>query len=502
MNKNNFIATIKGYFPENKLQWKKYTLTSLPIIFSSIIFALNAFVDNFMSTNIEGGNQALSYANTWTEIEVGIISLTTLIGSSLFSQFLGKQDYKNLNEVIRSRLLFSLIISLLFAIPSWISPWDMISLISGFDNKMLNIVHVYASDYLKLIAISWIINSIWFTMSMILREKHHGISSFISSLISLLVNIVLNSTFIFGLNLGIEFLAFSTIISNICALSFIVIFILIKDRHLMINPLKVFWISKKIIMMFFKRSFAFIFFAIGSSAVALRFLIWNIGYPTGSIGNTLYIISAANILGISGMFFNIFWTAFDSVNSNVAIYVGKELGADNIKTAKKQAHELLGFHLVVSIIVSLMLFALSFGIEKMTFLADGYKQGLIQHLKELNISDINQVVNDAVNLFMANLKYTLWPLCLFIPMFIWFITKSRILSIGGYTNLVALIEGVIGLLQLGWIAIICLVINKNNTLSFPLAYFIFYLSDIIKLIIYDILFKKINWAKNIIKEFN
>lgn len=498
--KNKFINTIQEHFPSSKQQWKKFTLTSLPIIFSSIVFALNAFVDNFMSTNIEGGNQALSYANTWTEIEVGIIGLTTLIGSSLFAQFLGKQDFLKLKEVINCRLIFAIGIALFFAIPSWIVPWDMVSLISGFDKNMLNIVHIYATDYLRLITISWILNAIWFTMSMILREKHHGLVSFFSSLISLITNIVLNSIFIFGLNLGIEFLAYSTIISNVLALIFVFSFIVIKDKHLGVNPLKIFQISKHIWKLFFKRSFAFVFLAIGSIAVTVRFVIWNIGFPTGSIGNPLFVISAANILGISGMFFNIFWTAFDSVNANVSIYVGKELGANNFDTAKLHAKQLLGFHLVVAVIISLLLFICSFGIEQMRFLANGYKEGLISHLEQIYYQgNINEIVNEAVNDFMENLKFTLWPLCLFIPMFIWFITKSRIISAGGYTNVVALVEAIAGILQLGWLAIICLLIsNPQNAMSFPLAYFLFFLADIPKLIVYEILYKKINWVKNII----
>jgi Na+-driven multidrug efflux pump len=39
-------------------------MTSLPIIFAAMIFALNSFIDNFMAIPIPNGIDKLSYANT------------------------------------------------------------------------------------------------------------------------------------------------------------------------------------------------------------------------------------------------------------------------------------------------------------------------------------------------------------------------------------------------------------------------------------------------------
>ena len=69
----NIWFKIKQNLPQNGQIWKMFTMTALPVIFSSFIFSLNTFVDNFMSINIAGGNQALSYANALTEIQLGII---------------------------------------------------------------------------------------------------------------------------------------------------------------------------------------------------------------------------------------------------------------------------------------------------------------------------------------------------------------------------------------------------------------------------------------------
>lgn len=492
---NSFWIKFKSYFPSNLTQWKRYLLNSLPIIFSAMIFSLNSFVDNFMSTNIEGGNQALAYANTWTEILIGIISLTTIVGSAIFAQYFGKKDYKNVSEIINLRMIFSFSIALCFAIPAWVVSRNMIIVISGNDTNINPLIINNAQKYLILITASWLINSLWYTSSMILRETHHGFVSFISSLMSLIINIVLNSVFIYGLDKGIEFLAYSTIISNILSYGFVIIFKLLKDRNVLWNPLKFYIISKDIFVHFFSRWLSFVLLAIGSITVSLRFVIWNIGYPTGSIGNPIYAIAAANILGITGMFFNIFWTTFDSINSNVAIFVGKELGQRNISTAKIQAKELLGFHTLLAICMGIIMFSLSFGIEKMTFLSKGYQLALVAENPNLTASELS----DAVNVFMENIKWTLWTLSLFMPMFIWFITKNRLICSGGHTLQVAIVEAISGTLQLLWLWLIGEVFNGSNhdNIPFAWAYFIFFLSDIVKFVIYEILEKKLNWARNI-----
>ncbi len=493
-NNKNFHG-IRAYFPQDKATWVRFLKTSIPAILAAMVFSLNAFVDNFMSTNIEGGNQALAYANSWTEIVIGIVGLTSIIGSVVFAQYLGKQDFVRLKEVIAMRLLLSFSICLIFCLPSWITPEGMIGLISGFDKSMNSYVKSSSELYLRIITASWILNGLWYTLAMVLREKNHANVSLIASIISLIANIVLNSIFVFGLHKPLQYLAYSTIISNILGMGYVIIFIYWKDHQIAINPLKFFYISKDVLIHFFSRFSSFILLAIGSVAVNLRFLLWNEGYPTGSIGAVDYMLSAANILGISGMFFNIFWTTFESIGSNVAIYVGKELGNNNFNQAVSNAKQLQGFHTTLAAFMGLLLFLLSFAVEQMTFLADGYKKTLIA----AGVDEATQ--NAAVALFLNDLKYTLWPLAFFMPMFIWFITRNRVISSGGHTRIVAVVEAAAGTAQLGWLALVGLVFNNSaHPLTFPLAYFIFFLSDIPKLFIYEILIKKVNWVRNIVHD--
>lgn len=492
------LSKLKRNLPENKHVWKSFTMTALPVVFSVFLFALNSFVDNFMSINITGGNQALSYANAWTEIEIGIIASTTIIGTALFSQYVGKRDWYKVKEIINIRILFNIGISLIFAIPCIIATKQMIELISGFDNAMSDNIKNQAIEYLRMIVVSWILNAISFTLAMILREKNHGSVTVFTSIITLAINITLNSIFIYNLNLGIVYLAYSTLISIFVSIIFMLLWTWIKDRTIFCNLLKIFVISSHIAKQFFKRFGSFILFAIGSIFVNIRFIFWNAGYGTGTIGESVLRISAATILGITGMFFNIFWTTFESMSATIAVYVGTKLGINDIERAKINAKQLQGFHLIMGIVIALCALIIAFTVPYMNFLTGGYEKELQNFYSNNPIPDgytLNQIISNGKKIFLQNIKYTLIGISVFIPMFVWFVSRARIIAIGGLTNISAATETIIEALHIGFLAIQCYL--WNTIVSFSWAYFIFFAVEIVKLISYEIVYKNVNWARNI-----
>lgn len=479
-------------------------MTSLPIIFAAMIFALNSFIDNFMAIPIPGGIDKLSYANTWTSLVAGIIATTTVIGSSLFGQYYGAKDKVNTRYVLRSRILISLLITSLFAVPAFIFPEQMIQLVGSF--KLSPAITEESALYLRIIAITWLTGAWGYTSAMIMREAGHGKASLVSSIISLTINILLNSIFVLGFKLGIWSLAISTIISQFFSVGFNVIFVWVKNKELIVNPLKLFSVSKQIWKQIFRRSLSFILLAVGSIAVSIRFIFWNINYSPGKVGgNENYLISAATILGISGAVFNIFWSTFESIGANTTIFVGRELGHGNLEQAKTNAKELQGFHFVMAIIMGSILLSFSFIIPHMNFLTDGYKQGAIDILvkdKGMSLEEATKLANEGSIVYLEQLKMTIWPLAGYMPMWIWYQTRSRCISAGGKTNITSAVDASGGGIQTCWISLMVFVIVPASNLSFPEAYTIFFVSDFIKLIVFEVLFHKLNWGKNLTLEIH
>ena len=496
---------IRTFFPATRGRWLLYTKTSLPVILAAMVFALNNFVDNFSAIKIPGGNQALSYANSWTSMVSGLVAATALVGSALFGQYLGLDDKRKIREVLRARMVLALAVALAFALPALIAPEFMTMLISGFDAQLPADIAQSTASYTRIISLSWLLSAWGYTNSMILREAGHGTVSLLSALTSLVSNIVLNVAFIFGLGEDISYLAYSTLVSMVISIGFMNLFIWFRDKRIAVNPLRLLAVSGLIWRQFAKRSSSFVLLALGSAAVSIRFIFWNSGYPTGSVGtDPLYNLSAATVLGISGMFFNVFWTTFESINANVAIFVGKELGNNNIAQAQANARELQGFHLLTALIMGTSLFALSFAVVHMDFLTEGYKAGLSQELAakfpEASVQQIRDLVASGATEFLANLQITLWPLSWNMPLWIWYITKKIIISSGGLTNLTSLVDTASGIIQIIWIIIINLVIVKTTSLPFPWAYALFFVSDLTKVPVFEYLYYKSTWARNLTLE--
>ncbi|MGL5732955.1 MAG: MATE family efflux transporter [Metamycoplasmataceae bacterium] len=496
------LSKIRRSFPTSRKNWILFTATSLPIIFSAMIYSINGVIDNFMAIPIDNGIDKLSYANTWTSLVTGIIAATTVIGSSLFGQYYGAKDRVNIRYVLRLRILIALGISSFFAFPAFFAPEFMVNLVGSFQVEDEKII-AESALYLRIIALTWLMGAWGYTSAMIMREAGHGRATVISSVISLSMNMILNSIFVFGFKAGIWSLAVSTIISQVFSLTFNIAFVYFKDKEIIVNPLKLFVISKQMWMQIIRRSYSFLFLIIGSLSVSIRFIFWNANYSQGTIGsNPDYFISAATILGISGAVFNIFWSTFESIGANTTIFVGRELGHGNFEKAKANANELQGFHFIMAILMGSMLLTLSFIIPYMTFLADGYESGTIKRLilEGKTQEEAELIASQGVVEYLNQLKMTIWPLAGYMPMWIWFITRSRVIIAGGKTNIVSLIDTFGGIVQTIWISILVFIIIPNTDLPFPTAYAIFFLSDVAKLIVFETLFHKLHWWKNLTLE--
>ncbi len=501
------ILKIKQSFPSNTAKWWTFTATSLPIICAAMIFALNSFIDNFMAIPIPGGIDKLAYANTWTSLVTGIIAATTIIGSSLFGQYYGAKDKVNTRYILRSRILIALLITSIFALPAFIAPELMINIVGSF--KIEDGILEESSLYLRIIAVTWLTGAWGYTSAMIMREAGHGKASLISSIISLSFNVILNSIFVFGFKLGIWALGVSTIISQFFSVGFNVIFVWIKNKELIVNPLKLFLISKQIWKQIFKRSISFLLLVIGSVTVSIRFIFWNKVYYPGTVGgNEHFLISAATILGISGAIFNIFWSTFESIGANTTIFVGRELGHGNLEQAKINAKELQGFHFVMSLLMGTTLLIFSFIVPYMSFLTDGYEKGVRDELmsssnqfnQEFTLAEATKFAKEGSLVYLEQLKITIWPLAGYMPMWVWYITRSRCISAGGNTNTTSLVNASGGIIQTCWISMLVFLIICKTGMSFPTAYALFFASDFIKIFVYEILFYKLNWGKNLTLE--
>ncbi|MBN3534434.1 MATE family efflux transporter [Mycoplasma procyoni] len=478
--KKNFFVFLKEHFPQNKQRWKLYLKFSIPIILSGILFSLNGFIDNFMVATVKHGVDSLSYANSWTGIVSGVMGGISIICSVLVGQYYGTKNYEKVKEVMRARVLLTLVVTTIFSVFSLIFTEKMISVF--YQNTQDPQTLQQAVDYLRLIVITWIIFSWTSPMSSLLGETGYGRQALISSVGSLLINILLNILLIYVFKLGVKGAAYASIAARIFGIFGDTFFVWLKVRKTLINPFSLFKISKDTWIKILTRLHSAAMLSANVILIVLRNILFNKNYPQGTMGNIDWAIGAAAVLGLAGAIGETFLAVFSALSSNVSVFVGKYLGQKEYETAKKNANELKGFHTVVALSLSSILAIIIIFVPQMSFFAtevgNGDKAAQIFYLKQL--------------------QQTLIVIAVFNPIWVWFATSSRLIASGGKTNLTAFLEFSMELFALLWLVFITFVIvPQPKGIQLYQTYWIFFIADIVKFFVFEFVYLKVDWAKHI-----
>ncbi|QJG67102.1 MATE family efflux transporter [Mycoplasma phocoenae] len=504
----NFFKT---HLPADKQTWKLFLKMTIPVVIGELIFALIGFVDNFMVTHIPNGINALSYANTWTGILMIFFMTINILASMLVGQYYGSKQYSNLNQIMALRVWTYLIIATAFFIPVWVAPEKMITIVAPLDDASLE----SSVKYLQYISFSWFGLAIAWNTNGLLNEAGKSKFALFSAIGALLSNITINAIFIYGLKQGAESAAFGTIISLAVNITLDEIWMYWQDKNIWINPKNLFKITNKIFKVYAKRIFAFGVAIGGMIVIPMRMFLWNRAYPPGSVGEDYMRLSAASVLTLTESLASIFSATTAACGANVSVFVASQLGKGNFDLAQKNAKSLKGFHSLLSLFFSLLLVAFSLIIYMTGALSNGsqtevmermssvdFDQSIISALSvEFNITDkqliIEKAAANAANQSVLVLLTTSLVIAAVNPLWNWFYTTSAVISSGGRTTLSGVTTYISQWAHLLWLILIAFVIVPRSHISLPIAYVLFYLFDIIRLIIYEIVQYKFNWLINI-----
>ncbi len=474
---------IKKHFPSSITRWKLYALIAFPVMFSSLIYSLNGFVDNFMVGSLKGGAAALSAANTWTGIVMAIITGICATGSIFVSQYFNKGDFEHARQVQRLRIVLSLGITIPFALMAILAPNILIKLMLGENtNSSLEYSQIleYGIEYIRLIAFVWLLYSISVPISLSLSETGHGKYVLGISCLGLTMNIVGNYLLLNVFNFGMTGIAISTLMARGTTFIGYQLSVYLLKFGLFINPFSLLKIKKNIWKQYFKRSFFLFFSSFTFVLIEIRVPLFARAYPIGSIGHPGSGVGAMSVFALTFAIMNIFLTSFSGISATAANFVGKELGKNNLKQALINSDELKGFNTTVSIIISLIFFATTFAIPSLGFLAK------------------NEPSKDII---LQNVKTTCWVICLLYPIWV-LLETSRINSLsGGKVNIQTSIDFIYGFLQLIFLVIMVYFIIPNTTWTLAISFLVFSSFDILLLIAFEICYKKLNWNVNVTEEF-
>ncbi|PAF54895.1 MATE family efflux transporter [Mycoplasmopsis agassizii] len=487
--------------PSEWTTYKKYFKIALPIIVAGFIFSLNNFVDNFMVGTIPGGVSSLAIANTWTGILISLFYGVSYALASAFAQFYGKSDFSNARNVIKIRIIIMTSLALILATAAWIFPSQMILLFLPSAESSPEVLEG-GTQYLRLIAISWVLLAGTTLYSQVLRETENGKWQLIIVTVQIISNISINAILIFGVGFGVQGAAVGTIISSLIALTFLFTVSYKKNKNLNIKIWRIFKIRKIAWKIFFKRLPGGIFSFLAVFSIYFRSVFWNFNYEVGQVGEPIYELSAASIFGISLAITSMFLSSLESVTATVGIFVGWNLGKNKIEDAKKHAHQIKLFNCFVGVGIIPFIIAFVVAAPYLTFLTSG-EYIRVSNIREFNgvtISEAQALINatNAQAYILKNVQLNIVPYVLLTPLWLWIYTSIVALSQGKRATLVGIIDALINVFMLG-VQLILWAINAN-VYRFEVwqAFWIFTVIEVSLACIYEILYYKISWSQNIV----
>ena len=314
----------KKQWAEERQAYGRILRLSLPIIIQNLFSAAVSSTDVIMLNSVgQSAISAVSLAVQYTNILFMVYYGLGTGASILCAQYWGKGDLKAIDRVEGIALRFSVGISILFALPAACVPRLMMMLFTK-DQELISI----GASYLQIISISYLCWGFSETFLSVLRSVERVKISTVLNVSALLLNIFLNAVFVFGWfgapKMGARGVALATSVSRTIQLAacFAVSSV---SSNVRLRPLAMFEKSGVLMKDFVRLSLP----ALGND------IIWSVGFSMYSVimGHMGTDIVAANSLVVVVRNFS---TVFCfGIASASGIYVGKEIGANQLEEARK-----------------------------------------------------------------------------------------------------------------------------------------------------------------------
>lgn len=306
---------VEGWSLEKK-DMKNLILLASPIILSNFLQNLYNLTDSYYMGKVGGVELATSsFTSPITQMIVGIGSGFAVGGGVIISQLVGKKDKKEILKTNSQLLSINILVSLFITILSFIF-CEKILKFSGADGELLE----KSSLYIKFIFLTIPMTFLVSTYITIKNSKGKSMSPLYLIAFSTILNIFLNSLFINKFKLGLYGIGFATLIANVILGGYCTYELYLK-REISLEFLK---IKKDIFYRILKLGIPSSLTTITNS---LSFIIINIFVVK-------YGTEVLAAYGVGNRINNIIYVLINGIGTAVAILVGQNVGARNIKKAK------------------------------------------------------------------------------------------------------------------------------------------------------------------------
>ena len=302
----------------SKIVWEY----ALPGIIGTVVTALYNVIGRIF---IGHGVGALAISGL--AITLPVMNLTTSLGmlvgagaSARISISLGKKDKKTSEMILGNSLLLTIILNAVFItlIYIYLEP-----ILRSFGASDLTLPFAY--DYLKIVLLGNVFVSLGYNFNAMMRASGYPKKAMITMLIGAVFSIILTPIFLYGFNMGIQGVAWATVVSMFLGMIFVMHHFMQK-RSLIRLKLKYIKLNKKIITAIVSIGMSPFSMQVAASGVAVLMNTSLIRY-----GGDL----AVGAYGIINTILMLFLMIIMGLNQGTQPIIGYNYGAGNYKRVRE-----------------------------------------------------------------------------------------------------------------------------------------------------------------------
>lgn len=321
--------------------YKSLTALVIPIAIQNLLGALVGSADTLMLGYVgQDELAAVSLANQYVFILWGIFFGISSAATLMNAQYWGKGDLKTIQAVFGIAFKICLLVTLVVSVGCICFPKQLMTLYTD-DMTLIGI----GVTYLRAVGGSYLLMSFGQAYMCTLRSVEQAKKSTIISTITVVINVFLNAVFIFGLfgapKMGVLGVAIATMIARvvefvICIADYIHGSIFKPDLQLLFGRHRE--LSKD--------------FAKYAGPALANDLIWTLAFSTysiilGHLNNDM--VAAASV---ATTIRDLFTTVCFGISAAGTVILGKDLGADKLELAQKDATSLCKITFIFAILLA------------------------------------------------------------------------------------------------------------------------------------------------------
>lgn len=194
---------------------------SIPVVLGMMIQVLYNLVDTFFIGKLQDANQ-LAAANITTPLFMIMMAIAGIVGTgaaSYISRCLGEKKYDRANKTISTGIAICIRLGALVTI---IGINILPTIVKGLGAS--NLTFSYAFNYSLVLLIGSIFIMCNYAIGQLIRSEGGTMASMVGMLIGTIINIILDPILIFGFKMGITGAAIATVLGNVLALMYYILY--------------------------------------------------------------------------------------------------------------------------------------------------------------------------------------------------------------------------------------------------------------------------------------